>query len=78
MTEAIKTDNVPFASSLLSHGFPKSTYHTRTALFYNPKNILMAYLEAGWEINETTSIITPPVLGYVVYELESYIILTSI
>lgn len=63
MIEAIKKDNAAFASRLLHHGFPINAYYTTAAISYKSKGVLMAYIKAGWDVNEPTSEIAPPVLG---------------
>lgn len=63
MTEAIKQDNVKFASTLLSYGLPIAPYFGWQATLVKAKGILEFYISAGWDINQPVGVLQPPVLA---------------
>ena len=62
--QCIKDNNVALVRSILRHGFPISTSVARQAVEKGATDILQAYIDNGWDINDPISETEPPVLGY--------------
>ncbi|KAJ5675422.1 hypothetical protein N7462_008319 [Penicillium macrosclerotiorum] len=67
LSDAIEHNKSDFASKLLQYGYPIVGLHAKEAIFYKSKDVLMVYLEAGWDINDPIDEISPLYLGATSY-----------
>ncbi|RDW70514.1 ankyrin repeat domain-containing protein [Aspergillus mulundensis] len=68
MIQAVRQDQRDVVVELLQHGLPASQDYALEAINHKSKEVLSILLQQGWDINQPTSELRPPALGYAVHD----------
>ncbi|KAJ5223645.1 hypothetical protein N7468_008187 [Penicillium chermesinum] len=66
MIQAVRWDRKDVVAEFLQHGLPVSQDYALEAIGHGSKEVLNTLLQRGWDINQPTSELRPPALGYAV------------
>ncbi|KNG89130.1 Ankyrin repeat protein [Aspergillus nomiae NRRL 13137] len=66
MMQAVRQDQMDVVVELLHKGLSISQYYALEAIKHRSKKVLNILLQHGWNINQPTSELRPPALGYAV------------